>query len=91
DGVVGSANIVQADIEATNGYIHAIDKVLTPPAAKSTAKPKKPVTTAPKAPVTEPAKENTVSGARGSQTEEKVSGARGSQTEQKVTGARGGN
>lgn len=43
DGTIGGANIVQADIEATNGYIHAIDKVLTPPAAKSTAKPKKPV------------------------------------------------
>lgn|SRR5690606_15467295 len=88
DGVVGGANIVQADIEATNGYIHAIDKVLTPPAAKSTAKPKKPVTSTPTTTTpTEEAKPGTVSG-RGGSSEGTVTG-RGGSSEGTVTG-RGG-
>lgn len=88
DGLIGGATIIEADIAATNGFIHAIDKVITPPAVKSKAKPKKPVTTTPPA-TTKPAKENTVTGARGDKTEEKVTGARGSQSEEKVSGARG--
>ena len=31
---VGGANVVKADIKASNGVIHVIDKVLMPPAAK---------------------------------------------------------
>lgn len=89
DGTIGGANIVQADIEATNGYIHAIDKVLTPPAAKSTAKPKKPVTSNPTTtPTTTEPTPGTVSG-RGGSSEGTVTG-RGGSSDGKVTG-RGGN
>ncbi len=81
DGQVGGATIVEADINASNGYIHAIDKVLTPPAAKSAAKPKKPVATS--------TSTNTSSG---NATEDKLSGKGGSssstatKTEDKLSG-----
>lgn len=89
DGLIGGATIIEADIAATNGFIHAIDKVLTPPAAKSTAKPKKPVTSNPTTtPTTTEPTPGTVSG-RGGSSEGTVTG-RGGSSDGKVTG-RGGN
>jgi len=44
---VAGANVVTADIDATNGIVHAVDAVLTVPAKKSAAKTKKPTTTKP--------------------------------------------
>lgn len=93
EGNVGGASIVEANIEAKNGYIHAIDKVLTPPAVKSAAKPKKPVVTNPTTTTPTPSTptEGTVSGRGGSNNDQKVTGRGGSNnTDQKVTG-RGGN
>lgn len=42
---VGGANVSVADIQCTNGIIHVIDAVLTPPAKKSKAKPVSTTTT----------------------------------------------
>lgn len=47
---VAGANITTADVDASNGVVHIVDAVLTVPAKKGTAKPKKPVTTEPTAP-----------------------------------------
>jgi len=93
NGMIGGANILESNKECNNGYIHTIDKVLTPPKAKSTAKPKKPVATNPTKPTEETkTPDNTVTGRGGSEGgDQKVTGRGGSEGgEQKVTG-RGGN
>ena len=41
---VAGANITTADVDASNGVVHIVDAVLTVPAKKGTAKPKKPTT-----------------------------------------------
>lgn len=54
---VNDADIVQADVMATNGIIHVVDKVLMPPGAMAAANTAVPASAI--APVTAPAKEPT--------------------------------
>lgn len=90
NGMIGTANIMESNIECKNGYIHTIDAVITPPKAKSTAKPKKPVTSNPTPETPKTPEEGTVTGRGGSNTDQKVTGRSGSNnTDQKVTGRSG--
>jgi len=53
--MVNDATIVQADVAASNGILHVVDKVLTPGAASATASGAAASTTAPETPATPPA------------------------------------
>ncbi|WP_332769057.1 fasciclin domain-containing protein [Phenylobacterium sp.] len=53
--MVNDATIVQADIAASNGILHVVDKVLTPGAVSATASGAAASTTAPETPATPPA------------------------------------
>jgi len=88
NGMIGGANILESNKECKNGFIHTIDGVLTPPKAKSTAKPKKPVT--PTTPTTTPEEKPAPGnvGGRGDAEPAKV-GGRGGQTEPTKVGGRG--
>lgn len=79
---VSGAVVTTADIDATNGVVHAVDAVLTVPVKKAVAKTVKKTTP------TKP-EEGVATGRGGSQTEEKATGRSGSQVEQKATGRSG--
>lgn len=53
--MVAGAAVTTADVDATNGVIHIVDAVLTVPAKKGTAKPKKPAASNPTPEPTKPA------------------------------------
>lgn len=59
---VAGANILTADVDASNGVVHIVDAVLTVPAKKGTAKPKKPATTT--TPTPEPTKSTGATGGK---------------------------
>lgn len=53
--MVGGANITTADVDASNGVVHIVDAVMTPPAKKAVAKkPKTPAPTTAPAPTVTP-------------------------------------
>jgi hypothetical protein len=94
--MVSNASVTTADVDATNGVIHIVDAVMTPPAKKGTAKPKKPETAPAPAPTPEVKKPETpadkaadkMSGNRTNTVEDKaknkMGGERENQTEQKA-------
>lgn len=83
---VAGANVVTADIDATNGVIHAVDAVLTVPAKKAAAKTKKP--TKPTTPTKEEPKtpEGQATGRGGQEGNNTATGRGGSQENKTATG-----
>ncbi len=84
--MVSNASVTTADVDATNGVIHIVDAVMTPPAKKGTAKPKKPETAPAPAPTPEVKKPETPA----DKAADKMSGNRTNTVEDKAKNKMGG-